>query len=89
VDAFALGGSCGADSGAGVTPSDMTHFCALERDTTHARRQIAIMDRDGLRLLSDEETDGLVKAVEEEKAAAEAAKRPGGAGAAGPSGGSA
>lgn len=45
--------------------------------------EVAVMDKaHGLRLLTDEEVDVVVKAVEEEKAAAEAAKR-GGAGGAG------
>lgn len=40
--------------------------------------QVAVMERDtGLKLLSDEEVDALVKEIEEEKAAAEAAKRGG------------
>lgn len=38
--------------------------------------EVAIMERDtGLRVLSDEEVDAFVKEIEEEKAAAEAAKR--------------
>jgi 20S proteasome subunit alpha 4 len=42
------------------------------------------MEKDtGLRVLSDEEVDAVVKEVEEEKAAAEAAKRTGGAGTSG------
>ena len=45
--------------------------------------QVAVMDKEhGLRVLTDEQVDVFVKAVEEEKAAAEAAKR-GGAGASG------
>lgn len=48
--------------------------------------QVAVMERSGLRLLSDEEVDAVVKEVEEEKAAAEAAKRPGGGAAGGSSG---
>jgi len=46
--------------------------------------QVAVMERDtGLRILTDEEVDVVVKEVEEEKAAAEAAKRAGASGAAG------
>lgn len=50
--------------------------------------EIAVMEQGtGLRLLSDEEVDAFVKEVEEEKAAAEAAKRgQAGAAAAGGSG---
>lgn len=45
------------------------------------RPQVAVMERgSGLRILSDEEVDNIVKVIEEEKAAAEAAKRTGGAG---------
>jgi hypothetical protein len=45
--------------------------------------QVAVMERDtGLRILTDEEVDVVVKEVEAEKEAAEAAKR-GGASAAG------
>ena len=45
--------------------------------------QVAVMERDtGLRILTDEEVDAVVKEVEQEKEAAEAAKR-GGASAAG------
>lgn len=41
--------------------------------------ELAVMEREtGLRVLSDEEVDQLVKEIEEEKAAAEAARRGGG-----------
>jgi 20S proteasome subunit alpha 4 len=43
--------------------------------------EVAVMERSGLRLLSDDELDGIVTEVEADKAAAEAARR-GGAGAA-------
>ena len=40
--------------------------------------QVAVMERGtGLRILTDEEVDAVVKELEEEKAAAEAAKRGG------------
>ncbi len=40
--------------------------------------QVAVMERDtGLRILTDEEVDVIVKEVEQEKEAAEAAKRGG------------
>lgn len=40
--------------------------------------EVAVMERgSGLRILSDEEVDNIVKVIEEEKAAAEAAKRTG------------
>lgn len=41
--------------------------------------EIAVMEAAGLRILGDEELDGLVAEVEADKAAAEAAKRSGGA----------
>ena len=44
--------------------------------------EVAVMEKDtGLRLLSDEEVDVVVKEIEAEKAAAEAAKRGQGGGA--------
>lgn len=48
--------------------------------------EIAVMETAGLRILGDEELDGLVAEVEADKAAAEAAKRGGAAAAAGGSG---
>lgn len=49
--------------------------------------EVSVMERDGgLRLLSDEELDALVAEVEADKAAAEAAKRGRGGGAAGEGG---
>eukprot|EP00878_Enallax_costatus_P002477 GHUV01002657.1.p1 GENE.GHUV01002657.1~~GHUV01002657.1.p1 ORF type:complete len:256 (+),score=58.95 GHUV01002657.1:174-941(+) len=45
--------------------------------------EIAVMEADGLRILGDEELDGLVAEVEADKAAAEAAKRAGTSAAAG------
>ena len=39
--------------------------------------EIAVMEATGLRIISDEELDGLVAEVEADKAAAEAAKRSG------------
>lgn len=40
--------------------------------------ELAVMESTGLRVLGDEEVDRLVKEVEDEKAAAEAARRGGG-----------